>query len=82
MKYTLIISALLGLSNSVHIKSQNKDYFTGGDTFNVNVTDPAPSKKMCERGMVATVNYTGKLKDGSVFDSTVKKGAPFQFVLD
>ena len=33
--------------------------------------------------MVATVNYTGRLKsDNSVFDSTDKKGAPFQFVLD
>ena len=33
--------------------------------------------------MVATVNYTGKLKsDNSVFDSTTKKGAPLQFVLD
>ena len=78
MKYSvMIISALLGACNSVHIKSQNKDYYNGGETFNVQVTDAAPSKKMCERGMVATVNYTGKLKDGSVFDSTTKKGAPF-----
>ena len=37
---------------------------------------------MCETGQVATVNYTGKLKDnGNVFDSSIKKGTPFSFVL-
>ena len=49
----------------------------------MNDSGPAGYQKFCQRGMVATVNYTGKLKsDGSVFDSTDKKGAPFQFVLD
>ena len=29
-----------------------------------------------------TVNYTGKLKDGSIFDSSIKKGkSPFTFTL-
>ena len=27
------------------------------------------------------MNYTGKLKDGTVFDSTAKKDSPFSFVL-
>ena len=40
------------------------------------------SKQFCDTGKIATVNYTGKLDDGTVFDSTDKKGAPFQFSLN
>ena len=41
------------------------------------------SDKKCEQGMVATVNYEGKLaKGGSVFDSSYKRGHPFSFNLD
>ena len=32
-------------------------------------------------GVVAIVHYTGKLKDGSIFDSSVKRGTPFKFNL-
>ena len=30
-------------------------------------------------GQTVYVHYTGKLKDGSVFDSSVKRGQPFSF---
>ncbi len=32
-------------------------------------------------GQTAVVHYTGRLTDGSVFDSSVTRGEPFSFVL-
>lgn len=32
-------------------------------------------------GKTITVNYTGKLTNGTVFDSSIPRGQPFQFVL-
>jgi FKBP-type peptidyl-prolyl cis-trans isomerase len=37
--------------------------------------------KEATKGDLITVHYTGKLLDGTVFDSSVTRGQPFQFVL-
>ena len=34
-----------------------------------------------EIGMLVSVHYTGKLEDGTVFDSSVPRGQPFTFTL-
>jgi FKBP-type peptidyl-prolyl cis-trans isomerase len=34
-----------------------------------------------ENGKLAVVNYTGKLTDGTVFDSSIPRGQPFEFPL-
>ena len=39
-------------------------------------TGPAPAK-----GQVVSVHYTGKLTNGTVFDSSVRRGTPFSFQL-
>lgn len=36
--------------------------------------------KETSRGALCSVHYTGCLEDGSVFDSSIKKGKAFQFV--
>ncbi len=37
--------------------------------------------KPAQEGMRVVVHYTGKLSDGTVFDSSVTRGQPFDFVL-
>ena len=37
MKATLILASAIMGTNSVHLKT--KDYFTGGEVFNVQITD-------------------------------------------
>jgi len=37
------------------------------------------SGREAEAGSVAVVHYTGKLSDGSVFDSSLTRGKPFEF---
>ncbi|WP_028450513.1 FKBP-type peptidyl-prolyl cis-trans isomerase [Chitinibacter tainanensis] len=37
--------------------------------------------KTCVRGALITAHYTGTLEDGTVFDSSVAKGQPFQCVI-
>ena len=34
-----------------------------------------------EKGMSVSVHYTGKLEDGTVFDSSIPRGQPFIFTL-
>lgn len=36
--------------------------------------------KETSRGALCVVHYTGTLEDGTIFDSSHKKGKPFQFV--
>ena len=44
------------------------------------VTEPGNGEKP-EVGKPVTMHYTGKLLDGTVFDSSVERNEPFQFVL-
>lgn len=37
--------------------------------------------KECVKGALITVHYTGRLDDGSVFDSSHERGKPFQCVI-
>lgn len=49
---------------------------------NVNIEDLVEgSGKAAERGALITANYRGWLEDGTEFDSSYKRGEPFQIVL-
>lgn len=37
--------------------------------------------KTCIKGALITTHYTGSLEDGTVFDSSIGKGQPFQCVI-
>ena len=39
------------------------------------------SGETIQNGRVAVVHYTGTLDDGTVFDSSIPRGAPFEFIL-
>lgn len=39
------------------------------------------SGDVAQNGMLVTVHYVGTLSDGTVFDSSRQRGAPFQFIL-
>ena len=39
------------------------------------------SGERAEIGMIVSVHYTGKLEDGTVFDSSIPRGQPFTFTL-
>ncbi|AHF93164.1 peptidylprolyl isomerase [Opitutaceae bacterium TAV5] len=43
------------------------------------VQKPGVGEAMPKRGQVATVNYTGRLVDGTPFDSSAEHGGPFNF---
>ena len=63
---------------------------SGGNTATISLTEDGRLTKKIEQegegdvipgGVVATVHYTGTLEDGTVFDSSVRRGKPFEFNL-
>ena len=42
---------------------------------------PGTGVATAEKGMMVTAHYSGKLANGTDFDSSRKRGKPFQFVI-
>jgi len=63
--------------------SSNQNEGVGGNFpsgLNVTVLQGGSGEKI-ESGSIAIVHYTGALDDGTVFDSSIPRGAPFEFTL-
>jgi FKBP-type peptidyl-prolyl cis-trans isomerase len=51
------------------------------DFLRVEKTHKVDEGETVPRGAKVTVHYTGKLTNGEVFDSSVSRGKPFEFVV-
>lgn len=77
-----LLSAALSLIITVSCAQvKDKDgYIATGSGLKYKVTSPTKGEKP-KPGDKVTVHYTGKLTNDTVFDSSVKRGQPFQFTL-
>ena len=93
MSMTVLASQAIKIQRQVALDDTNQDVEAefntlnqkpSADSFSVAVqTFGTHPNNSCKNGDTATVNYTGKLKDGRVFDSSIKDGIaqPFKFTV-
>ena len=58
-----------------------KDTITTPSGLKIVMFEKHPDAEMPKRGQTVTVDYSGYLLDGSMFDSSVDRGQPFAFPL-
>ena len=64
-----------------YIKKGSIEYKQLASGLRFSITQTKPEGQQAKQGDTVLVHYTGKLLDGKVFDSSVSRGEPFQFVL-
>lgn len=64
-----------------YIKKTGLEYKSLASGLRFVITQAKPEATQAKQGDTVLVHYTGKLLDGKVFDSSVSRGEPFQFVL-
>ncbi|KAK9240183.1 hypothetical protein V1525DRAFT_396192 [Lipomyces kononenkoae] len=74
-----LVVVLLSLVDVTEAQSKNK-----AADLQIGITKKIP-KEQCKRksrnGDLVYIHYTGRLKDGTVFDSSIGRDSPFQFTL-
>ncbi|MCX6256488.1 MAG: FKBP-type peptidyl-prolyl cis-trans isomerase [Bacteroidia bacterium] len=78
--FSILLVALLLNGISVNAQNQDKysDYLKTSSGLRIKVTQPG-NGPMPKQGDKCVVNYTGKLENDTVFDSSIKSGKPFSF---
>lgn len=64
-----------------YIKKTGVEYKSLPSGLRFVITQAQPEATQAKQGDTVLVHYTGKFLDGKVFDSSVSRGEPFQFVL-
>lgn len=62
--------------NNVHVTNNDKSMELG-----IEVTQEGTGERTTIAGDTIAVHYTGKLQDGTKFDSSVDRGVPFEFTI-
>ena len=80
--FVLIIAISFNLSTNAFSKEEKMsgDIQTTSSGLQYIVIEEGTGDKP-EKGKKVKVHYTGKLEDGTVFDSSVKRGTPIEFTL-
>jgi FKBP-type peptidyl-prolyl cis-trans isomerase len=64
-----------------YIKKTGVEYKSLPSGLRFTITQAKPEAPQAKAGDTVLVHYTGKLLDGKVFDSSISRGEPFQFIL-
>lgn len=78
MKLTTLIAIFLTFLVGIHAKTDDEPKLRIGITKKV---APENCPRKARNGDVVALHYTGKLQDGSVFDSSYKRDSPIEFPL-
>lgn len=80
--FVLVITMSLNFSTNAYSKEEkmSEDIQTTSSGLQYIVIEEGTGDKP-EKGKKVKVHYTGKLEDGTVFDSSVKRGVPIEFTL-
>ena len=64
------------------LTTEKDNKIISSDTNNMTITDISLGNgEEAKQGQILTVHYTGTLEDGTKFDSSLERNAPFRFIL-
>jgi FKBP-type peptidyl-prolyl cis-trans isomerase len=80
LMFGFMSSQVRDVTDSNIIGTENENLMTGENNLQIETVLPGEGEE-ARPGDLLTVHYVGKLADGTVFDSSLQRGQPFQFVL-
>ena len=79
----IIVTLIYQLSIKNNMNNENKEVLKKIEHENGLVIEilSAGAEEVAEKGKTVAVHYTGKLEDGTIFDSSIERGVPIEFTL-